>query len=151
MLAWGKNLRNANRVGVASTVSPIDRKRITNTLRTPDDSQRAGARGFGAASSGCRVEPKWRTLGDDSIISRRLFISRCTPQACKVRNAPAQLKAPCIPILLRLLLHRSTSREYRHGRDRRAYIRRTSNHCHPLSIRLLRGTPDKPKSPIIAH
>src|SRR5205807_53982 len=74
ILECGRNLRNAISEGVVSTVSPIDRKRITSSLRTLDQSQRAGASGWAASPSKACARLRWRALGDDSIICRRLFI-----------------------------------------------------------------------------
>src|ERR1700686_1335288 len=71
---FGRNRRKANSEGVVSTVSPIDRNRTTSTRRTSDQSQRAGASGRGSSPSDVFATARWRTLGDDSIISRRLFL-----------------------------------------------------------------------------
>ena len=60
--------------GVVRTVSPIERRRTTNTRRTPDQSQRAGASDCGSSSMDSVAKARCRTLGEDSIISRRLFI-----------------------------------------------------------------------------
>src|ERR1700730_2076361 len=72
--AFGRNRRKAYSEGVVRTVSPIDRRRTTRTRRTVDQPQRAGASGCGSPPSGVLAKARWRTLGDDSIISRRLFI-----------------------------------------------------------------------------
>src|SRR6266496_220936 len=64
ILVWGKKRRNANNDGVVRTVSPIERRRTTNTRRTADQSQGADARGCGLALSDFSVKTKCRVPGD---------------------------------------------------------------------------------------
>src|SRR5262245_3136300 len=68
--AFGRKRRNANSDGVESTVSPIERSRMSNTLRTCDQSQRAGDKGSGVS------RPGMASVSNDIDISlgRRTFI-----------------------------------------------------------------------------
>src|ERR1043166_3832356 len=83
ILACGANLLSANNDGVASTVSPIERNRTTRILRTDDQSHRAGARGCGSFCT-YPLDVRRATLGDDSMICRRLFIWLLGTQASSV-------------------------------------------------------------------
>src|SRR5262245_59028883 len=80
--ASGRNRRSANREGVESTVSPIERSRITNTLFTFDQSQRAGAKGLGASVRNMAFVSS--TLGgrEESTMSRRSFIGSLFDGGC---------------------------------------------------------------------
>src|SRR5918912_688499 len=75
--ACGRKRRRASSEGVASTVSPIERRRTTSTRRTPRQSQRAGASGCGstASSSGASASPARlvQRAGVSGFLSR-LFI-----------------------------------------------------------------------------
>src|SRR5580765_8777118 len=78
MSTWasGKKRFNAKSEGVAKTVSPMDRRRTTRTRRTVSQSQRAGASGCGASSPpDIAIGSTALNCGDDSTMSRRLFIS----------------------------------------------------------------------------
>src|SRR6266480_7697050 len=72
--AWGRNRRRAYSEGVVRTVSPSERSRTIRSRWILLQSQRDGPNGCGL-SSHCRpCIATARIRGEDSTISRRLFI-----------------------------------------------------------------------------
>src|SRR5215210_4909717 len=74
MRAPGRKRRSAWSEGVASTVSPIERRRTTSTRSTRDQSQRAGASGRGAAAPSMKGTGATCAKGRASVCLPRLFI-----------------------------------------------------------------------------
>src|SRR5688500_5288198 len=72
--AFGRNRRNAKSDGVDNTVSPMDRKRTSNTLPTLDQSQRAAAKGSGVSPPCIAFVSITRSCGEESTMSRRPFM-----------------------------------------------------------------------------
>src|SRR5215210_1518923 len=74
MRASGRKRRSAWSDGVASTVSPIERRRTTSTRRTRDQSQRAGASGRGPSTPPASATPAECANGRGSVCLAVPFI-----------------------------------------------------------------------------